>query len=288
MPPPPPIYAVPGAAVQAPVAEAPLVAVPGPGKTEAQFQADDRVCRADIARLPARQRQPTAAQLRAAQAAEADPNAPPPPPSALPPGAAFLRCMTARGNQVQPLQAQGQALPVYANLPAYPVYAGVGYGYPYFYDDVFLLRYYGGYGYRGYGYGRFGFGGYGGYGPASMGGVITAGVIMAVATAAVASAGEAAGDRPRKRVLRHRIVTGGGPWIPEAAPAVAQHLRHERCAGQRMHGSNPDVCPKSLWQFHGLPLVRGLGRVARVWTHRGVSVLPGQTCHASAWYHHLK
>ena len=157
-PAPVPVYAVPAPA-QAP---APLVAAPGPGKTEAAFQADDRACRADVARLPKRAAaEPTAAQLQAAQAAEADPNVPPPPESALPPGAAFLRCMTARGNQVQPSQAEAQALPAYGYLPAYPVYAGVGYGYPFFYDDLFLLRYYGGFGYRGYGYGRFGYGGYG-------------------------------------------------------------------------------------------------------------------------------
>lgn len=160
-PPPAPVYAV-QAPVQAPAqAPAPLVAAPGPGKTEAAFQADDRACRADVERLPKQAAaQPTAEQLRAAQATEADPNVPPPPPEALPPGAAFLRCMTARGNQVQALQAEAQVLPAYGYLPAYPVYAGIGYGYPYFYDDVFLLRYYGGFGYRGYG-GRFGYGGYG-------------------------------------------------------------------------------------------------------------------------------
>ena len=159
-PPPRPVAALPAPVLaQAP---APLAATPGPGKTEAAFQADDRACRADVARLPKQAAaQPTPAQLQAAQAAEADPNVPPPPSSALPPGAAFLRCMTARGNQVQPLQAESQVLPAYGYLPAYPVYAGVGYGYPFFYDDVFLLRYYGGFGYRRYGFGRFGYGGYG-------------------------------------------------------------------------------------------------------------------------------
>lgn len=167
VPPPVPMYAVPpqapmaaGAAAGAP---SPLIASPGPGKTEAVFEADDRACRADVRRLPKRAAaaQPTEAQLQAAQAEQADPNVLPPPPQALPPGAAFLRCMTARGNQVQPLQPEVQALPAYGYLPAYPVYAGVDYGYPFFYDDVFLLRYYGGFGYRGYGFGRFGYGGYG-------------------------------------------------------------------------------------------------------------------------------
>ena len=153
--PPPPVYAVPALAA-APGQETPLVAVPGPGKTAAAFQADDQACRADTAQLPARPgARPTPAQLRAAQAGAADPGVPPPPPEALPPGPAFLRCMTARGNQVSPLQAQ-QAFPAYAYLPAYPVYAGVGFGYPFFYDDPFLVRYYGVYGYRGYGFGRYG------------------------------------------------------------------------------------------------------------------------------------
>ncbi len=166
-PPPVPVYAVPPqapAAAPASVAasSAPLIASPGPGKTEAAFEADDRACRVDVRRLPRRAAaQPSEAQLQAAQAAQADPNVPPPTPEALPPGAAFLRCMTARGNQVQPLQPEVQALPAYGYLPAYPVYAGVGYGYPFFYDDVFLLRSYGGFGYRGYGFGRFGSGGYG-------------------------------------------------------------------------------------------------------------------------------
>ena len=143
----------------------PLVAVPGAGKDGAAFQLDDRACREDTERLPGRPGvQPTPAQLRAAQAAAADPNVPPLPPEALPPGAAYLRCMTSRGNQVATVQAQ--AYPAYGYLPAYPVYAGVGFGYPFFYDDVFLLRLYGGYGYRGYGFRRFGYGGYrypGGY-----------------------------------------------------------------------------------------------------------------------------
>lgn len=164
-PPPVPVYAVPlqaPAAAAAAAPSAPLIASPGPGKTEAAFEADDRACRVDVRRLPRQAAaQPTEAQLQAAQAAQADPNVPPPPPEALPPGAAFLRCMTARGNQVQPLQPEVQALPAYGYLPAYPVYAGIDYGYPFFYDDVFLLRYYGGFGYRGYGFGRFGYGGYG-------------------------------------------------------------------------------------------------------------------------------
>ena len=144
---------------------APLVAVPGPGKAEAAFRADDAACQADVARLPpGRAGQPSAAQLRAAQAAGqaagAAPELMPLPPEELPPGAAYLRCMTSRGNQVQALQAA--APPAYGYLAAYPVYAGIGYGYPFFYDDPFLLRFYGGFGYRGYGYGYGrGFGGYG-------------------------------------------------------------------------------------------------------------------------------
>lgn len=159
---------------------APLVAVPGPGKAEAAFRADDGACQADVARLPpGRAGQPSAAQLRAAQvaaqtagqAAGVAPELMPLPPEELPPGAAYLRCMTSRGNQVQALQAA--APPAYGYLAAYPVYAGIGFGYPFFYDDPFLLRFYGGFGYRGYGYYRgfgsrgygYGYGrGYGGYG----------------------------------------------------------------------------------------------------------------------------
>lgn len=161
VPPPQAVYAPPLVAAGP---ATPLVAVPGPGKTGAAFQGDDQACRAETEQLPGRPGvQPTPAQLRAAQAGAADPNVPPLPPDALPPGAAYLRCMTSRGNQV--VQLQGQAYPAYGYLPAYPVYAGVGFGYPFFYDDVFLLRFYGGYGYRGYGFGRFGYGrfGYGGY-----------------------------------------------------------------------------------------------------------------------------
>jgi len=158
---------------------APLVAVPGPSKAEAAFRADDAACQADMARLPpVRAGQPNAAQLRAAQAAgQAAGTAPelmPLPPEELPPGAAYLRCMTSRGNQVQALQAA--APPAYGYLAAYPVYAGIGFGYPFFYDDLFLLRFYGGFGYRGYGHYRgFGYRGYGydygrGYGGYGYGG----------------------------------------------------------------------------------------------------------------------
>jgi hypothetical protein len=145
--------------------QAPLVAVPGPAKTQADFQQDDAACRAAVAGLPpGAPNQPSAEQVRAAQAA-AQANVAPPPAEALPPGVAYLRCMTARQNLVQPL---APPVPLYAYYPAYPVYAGIGFGYPFFYDDVFAIRFgYGfGYGRYGYGYGYRGFGGYGhrGYG----------------------------------------------------------------------------------------------------------------------------
>ena len=142
---------------------APLVAVPGPNKNQAAFQADDRSCRAEADRVPA-----SAANVPPpANPDSMDPNAP------VPPGVVYLRCMTARGNQVQPLQAA--AAPVlYAYPAAYPVYAGVGFGFPLFYDSPFIFgvygrRYYGPYyggfygGYRG-GYYRGGYGrDFGGY-----------------------------------------------------------------------------------------------------------------------------
>ncbi len=142
MPPPPP-------------PQAPLVAVPGPAKTEAAFRQDDTACRAAAADLPAgAPSQPTEAQRRAALSAATQADAVPPPPEALPPGVAYLRCMTARQNLVQPLAL---AVPTYAYYPAYPIYAGVGFGYPFFYDDAFAFRF--GYG---FGYGRYGGYGYGG------------------------------------------------------------------------------------------------------------------------------
>ena len=159
-PPPQPLVAVAPQAYQSP-----LVAVPGPGKTQAAFQQDDAACRAAIAALPpgAAQAQPTAEQLAvarssAAQAAEAGPagiGSAPPPAEALPPGVAYLRCMTARQNVVQQL---APTAPLYAYYPAYPIYPGIGFGYPFFYDDVFAFRFGFGFG----GYNRFGYG-YGGY-----------------------------------------------------------------------------------------------------------------------------
>lgn len=158
-------------APQPPLPPTPLVAVPGPAKTEAAFQQDDAACRAATASLSSNAPvQPTAEQLRAAQSAAPEAGAVPPSAETLPPGAAYLRCMTARQNLVQPL---APAVPLYAYYPAYPVYAGVGFGYPFFYDDLFAVRFgfgFGGFGYRGYGYRDYGghrdYGGYrgGGYG----------------------------------------------------------------------------------------------------------------------------
>ncbi len=146
-----------------PPPSAPLVAVPGPAKTEAEFRQDDAACRAAAAGLPpGAPDQPTAAQVNAVQA-----NAAPPPAEALPPGVAYLRCMTARRNLVQPL---APPVPLYADYPAYPVYAGIGFGYPFFYDDVFALRFGYGFGRFGYGYGYRGYGGYGGFRAGGYGG----------------------------------------------------------------------------------------------------------------------
>ncbi len=175
-PPPPAFVAVPQAA------PAQLVAVPGPDKTPAAFQQDDAACRAAIATLPpVAQAQPTPEQLAAARSsvvlateAGAGPvstSSAPPPAEALPPGVAYLRCMTSRQNQVQQVTP---AVQLYAYYPAYPIYPGIGFGYPFFYDDVFAFRFgfgFGGYGRYGYGgYYRGGYGGYGGYNRGGYGG----------------------------------------------------------------------------------------------------------------------
>lgn len=148
-----------GCVAPPPPSQAPLVAVPGPAKTEAAFRQDDAACRAAAAALPpGAPGQPTAEQAQAANQASIAP----PPAEALPPGVAYLRCMTARQNLVQPL---APPVPLYAYYPAYPVYPAIGFGSPFFYDDVFAFRFGYGYGYRGFGgYGHRGYAGHGGFG----------------------------------------------------------------------------------------------------------------------------
>ena len=137
----------------APPPPQPLVSVPGPGKTDDAFRQDDAACRAVAVAPPA---QPIGTPASTAPATvQPSANAAPPTEGTtpvveiLPPGAVYLRCMTARQNLVQPL---APAVPLYAYYQPYPVYAGVGYGYPFFYGYGYPF----GFGY-GFGYGRFGY-----------------------------------------------------------------------------------------------------------------------------------
>lgn len=163
LPPPPAAYAP---------QQVQYVAVPGPGRTEAQFHAEDLLCRAAAAQLPPGPGVVVPSSTgtgtgTATGAVVVDP--------ALqePPGVTYFRCMAAHGNQIQPLPQV--APPLYAAYAAYPVYVG-GYGdyYPWLYGPgYFGGGFYGGYGfgfgYRG-GYGFRGGYGYGGYGGGFRGG----------------------------------------------------------------------------------------------------------------------
>jgi len=137
---------------------APLVAVPGLTKTEAEFRRDDTVCRAAAVVLPPN---PTATQpstaaaaapvkLESVKPAEVAQDAPPP-------GLVYLRCMEARQNIIEPL---APAIPVYYSYyPAYPVYGGS----PFFFNSFVGFGFYGGhYGrhYGGFHHGGFGRGGF--------------------------------------------------------------------------------------------------------------------------------
>ncbi len=149
----------------------PLVALPGPGRTQAQFQADDAGCRtvADAAppsgatiTVPAPYQ--AAPSGTAPSSAAAQTQAPAPQQTVqVTPGMVYLRCMTDHGNVVQPL---APVHPLYYGFyPAYPVYYGFGDTYPWLYGD-YGFGFYGGFrgGYGGFGY-RDGFrGGYGGGG----------------------------------------------------------------------------------------------------------------------------
>ena len=143
----------------------PLVAVPGLGKTDEAFRQDDAACRTVAAEPPPGQPASTAPATAGQANASAETAFTV---ETLPPGAIYLRCMTARQNQVQPL---APAVPLYAYYQPYPIYAGIGFGDPFFYDYgyPFGFRYGFGFGYGRFGYGRFGYGGryfghYGGYG----------------------------------------------------------------------------------------------------------------------------
>ncbi len=179
------------AAPSPPPQPAPLVAVPGPAKTEAQFREDDNACRAEAAQAPANApAQPTAAQAAAAQAALDQGQTPADPAlvatTAMPPGVVYLRCMTTRQNAVAPLVPTPPVL--YSYYTPYPIYAGLGFGFPFFYESFIGFgfnhggygRFHGGHGYGGYRnygfreggfhHGRFGGGGFGGHGGFGGGG----------------------------------------------------------------------------------------------------------------------
>ncbi|WP_216850912.1 hypothetical protein [Acidisphaera sp. L21] len=155
----------------------PLVALPGPGKTEAQFQGDDGLCRNAAntvprdgyaapppgarppqsnayrpAQPPPQGTQPADTYAGSAQAGE-------PPPVQVTPGMVYLRCMADHQNIVQPMAPARPVL--YGYYPAYPVYAGFGGYYPWLYGDAIGFGFYGGWG-GGWGGYRGGWGG-GGY-----------------------------------------------------------------------------------------------------------------------------
>lgn len=138
-----------GCAAQPPT---PLVALPGPAKTEAQFREDDAACRTEALRAPAS----AVAQSAASQPAPGQDQASASTATVMPSGVVYLRCMTARQNVVAPLEPAPPAL--YGYYAPYPVYAGVGFGYPLFYDTAFAPGFYrGGYGRLYGGYPIFGF-----------------------------------------------------------------------------------------------------------------------------------
>lgn len=167
------------AAPSAPPMPAPLVAVPGPTKTTAEFQQDDIACRAAAAEPPPDLKPAPAALQPPAGSNAASKDAPAPtrlessPRPATSLGVTYLRCMNSRYNIIEPLSASQPI--TYGYYPAYPVYGGSSDYYPWlyggFYDGFccgvgfgFGRGYYGHgyYGGRGYGGGRFGGGYHGG------------------------------------------------------------------------------------------------------------------------------
>lgn len=133
--------------------QVPFVAVPGPTKTEAQFHQDDTTCRAMSVQFPPGPGANTPAYRPVAGSASASGSAQGTPPAGaepeMPAGVAYLRCMAVRNNVIQPLASAPP--PLYAYYPAYPVFVGFGYPYPFLYDGL------------GFGFG-FGFGFGGGFG----------------------------------------------------------------------------------------------------------------------------
>ncbi len=149
-----------------PPQQIPLVAVPGPAKTDVVFRQDDLACRAAAVELPPdapapARPAPTAQGTTSPAAAVSSPDALPP----MPPAVIYLRCMENRGNIVQPMAPAYASGPpvVYGYYPGYPVYAGFGDTYPWLYGDSFGF-------YRGGWVGGWGGGWRGGWGGGWRGG----------------------------------------------------------------------------------------------------------------------
>ena len=123
----------------------PLVALPGQGKTQAQFQADDALCRSAADASP-----PAGQTITVPAAASGQANAPATVQTVqVTPGMVYLRCMADHQNLVQPL---APVRPLYYGFyPAYPIYYGFGDTYPWLYGN-----------YVGFGFGFYGGGFYGG------------------------------------------------------------------------------------------------------------------------------
>ena len=136
-----------------PLQPVPLVAVPGPTKTEAEFRQDDTACRAAAVVLPANPSTPSTRPAAPSTPTAAPSNGQATNPVAgqaqdsAPPGLVYLRCMEARQNVVQPLApAQPVLYGYYAPYPiydSYPFYYG---GYPFFYGGFGVGFFSGGYG----------------------------------------------------------------------------------------------------------------------------------------------
>jgi len=152
---------------QPPPQPAPLVAVPGPAKAEAEFRQDDTACRAAAVVLPpnpSAAAQPGAAPVSSTKPAD---QAVAQTQDAPPPGLVYLRCMEARHNIVEPLTpVQPAPYGYYASYPIYdrsPYYYG---GSPFFFGSFGFYgggyrRHYGGYNHHGFHGGGFHGGGFG-------------------------------------------------------------------------------------------------------------------------------
>ena len=123
----------------------PLVALPGSGKTQAQFQADDAECRTAANNVPINGQAVPASPPAASTPAQAG-AAPPAAPQVVivTPGMVYLRCMTSHSNTVQALAPVHPAF--YGYYAPYPIYAGFGDYYPWLYGDGIGFGFYGGYG----------------------------------------------------------------------------------------------------------------------------------------------